>query len=93
MNTFVSISTNLCTRCGKPRISGKTWTEEIKTYSGVSKVTHIQTICPDPACQKLVEEKLAFEKAKSDKIKEDFDKRAADKKIARAQIKFAKAKK
>lgn len=93
MNTASTTFTNLCPRCGKPRIDGKTWVEEVKTYSGVSKVTHMQTVCPDPACQKLVEEKLAFEKAKSDKIKEDFDKRAADKKFARAQIKFAKAKK
>lgn len=53
----------------------------------------MQTICPDPKCQKLVEEKLAFEKAKSDKIKADFDQRAADKKILRAQISFAKKKK
>jgi len=93
LNTPLTISTNLCPRCGKARIDGRTWTEEIKTYSGTSTVTHTQTVCPDPACQKQVEEKLAFEKAKSDKIKEEFDKRAADKKIARAQIKFAKAKK
>lgn len=90
MSTATPISTNLCTRCGKPRITGKTWTEEVKTYSGVSKVTYTQTVCPDPNCQKQVEEKLAVEKAKSDKIKKDFDDRMAAKRFARSQIKFAK---
>jgi hypothetical protein len=93
LSTLPPISSNVCTRCGKPRVNGKSWTEKITNYSGTSTVTHTQTICPDPNCQKLVEEKLAFEKAKSDKIKADFDQRAADKKILRAQISFAKKKK
>ncbi len=50
---------NICTRCGKPRVVARTWIEEIETYNGKSKVTHTQTVCPDPTCQKIVEERLA----------------------------------
>lgn len=92
LTTNSSISANPCPRCGKPRITGKTWTEEVATFSGVSLVTHTQTLCPDPKCQKIVEEKWEIEKAKSIKIKEDFDKRAAEKKEARAQVKLNKKK-
>lgn len=41
----------VCIRCGKLRINGKTWSERV----GLSLVTYTQTICPDTACQKLVE--------------------------------------
>ncbi len=92
MTTNAPVSTNPCPRCGKNRVDGKTWTEEVATFSGVSLVTHTQTLCPDPKCQKIVEEKWAIEVTKSNKIKEDFDKRAAEKKAARAQIKLSKKK-
>lgn len=92
LNTNSSNLTNLCPRCNKPRVNGKTWKEEVATFSGISVVTHTQTICSDANCQKIVEEKWAIELAKSNKIKEDFDKRAADKKLARAQIKLGKKK-
>ncbi len=87
MITQTSSFVNPCPRCGKARVTGKTWTEEITTLSGVSLVTHTQTLCPDDACQKLVEEKFNLEKVKSDQIKEAFEKRAAEKKIARAKAK------
>lgn len=60
--------------------------------AGISIVTHTQTICSDPKCQKQVEERLAAEKVKSDEIKKAFDKRAADKKEAREQVKLSKGK-
>ncbi|OGG03972.1 hypothetical protein A2W14_05935 [Candidatus Gottesmanbacteria bacterium RBG_16_37_8] len=52
-----------CIRCGKTRIVGKIWTENV---SG-SKITHTQTVCPDPECQKIVEEELA---RKMEKVKD-----------------------
>ena len=40
-----------CIRCGKVRIFGRTWSEQV----GTSHVTHTETVCPDGDCQKLVE--------------------------------------
>lgn len=51
---------NPCIRCGKKRVTSKVWTEMV----GRSLVTHTQTICPDPACQKIVEEELAARREK-----------------------------
>lgn len=39
-----------CIRCGKTRIIAKTWKENATTY--------VQTVCPDPECQKMVEKEL-----------------------------------
>lgn len=52
--------TSPCIRCGKQRIIGKTWTEKING----STVSYTQTICPDPECQKIVEEQLQIKKDK-----------------------------
>lgn len=63
--------TNPCTQCGKERILFKTWVEKVTpTYGNrTSTVTRSLTVCPDPECQKIVEQKLAVEKDKRDKIK------------------------
>ena len=42
---------NLCSRCGKKRINKKTWKETV----GTSVITYTETVCPDKACQKIVE--------------------------------------
>lgn len=52
---------NQCIRCGKKRIEAKKWSEHI---SG-SLVTYTLNVCPDPECQKIVEEQL---QRKRDKI-------------------------
>lgn len=52
---------NPCIRCGKPRIDGKSWKEKI----GISVLTYTSTICPDPTCQKIVDQATADRKAKS----------------------------
>ncbi|MBI2036100.1 hypothetical protein HYT17_00470 [Candidatus Microgenomates bacterium] len=49
-----------CIRCGKERVVAKKW----KEYVGTSLLTHTQTICPDVACQKLVDKELASLKEK-----------------------------
>ena len=57
-NTMTTYSANPCSRCGKERIEGKTWKEKIENYFGTSYITHTETVCPDKACQKIVEEKM-----------------------------------
>lgn len=52
---------NPCIECGKQRVDGKTW----KVKVGISVITHTQTICPDPKCQKIVDKAIADRKAKS----------------------------
>lgn len=57
--------TNTCTRCGSERILAKTWEEVIEGYSNNnSKLICSQLVCPDPKCQKLVEDQWAQQKAK-----------------------------
>ncbi|MEK7617111.1 MAG: hypothetical protein AAB414_03580 [Patescibacteria group bacterium] len=53
---------NPCIECGKQRIDGKTWKSKI----GTSVLIYTQTICPDPACQKLVDQAIAKRKEKND---------------------------
>ncbi|MBM3284155.1 hypothetical protein FJY90_08035 [Candidatus Gottesmanbacteria bacterium] len=50
-----------CIRCGKIRIVASSW----KEYIGTSLVTYTNTVCPDPECQKIVDEQL---KKKKDKL-------------------------
>ena len=66
---------NPCTRCGKDRIEGKTWKEEVATFFGTSTVTHTDTVCPDPECQKIVEEKLEIQKQKTEDLKAEKQKK------------------
>lgn len=62
-------SSNPCTRCGKERVEGKKWKEELITFLGTSTIIHTDTMCPDKECQKIVEEKLEVQKQKSDELK------------------------
>lgn len=61
---------NPCVRCGKQRKDGKSWEGKI----GASRVTYTMTVCPDPECQKIVDQGIAERKAKTAsllKAKED----------------------
>lgn len=64
-------SKSRCTRCGKARVVVKTYEKEING----SKILYKLTGCPDPECQKKVEEGLQKEKEKREKIKADQEKR------------------
>lgn len=68
---------NPCIECGKQRIDGKTWKGKV----GISVVTYSQTLCPDPACQKIVDKAIADRRAKSALLSQ-----------ARAEAKLAKEK-
>lgn len=55
---------NPCVRCGRQRIDGRTWKEKV----GISVVTYTMTICPDSACQKIVDKAIADRKEKNELI-------------------------
>ena len=63
-----------CIRCGKLRIVGKTWTEKVAG----SLVTFSTTVCPDPACQKIVAEQLQDKKERIEKIQSESLKRRSN---------------
>lgn len=48
---MAKLSKNPCIRCGKERRVVKTWVERTQT----SLITYSLSICPDPACQKIVD--------------------------------------
>lgn len=68
-------TTNPCTRCGKERVEGKKYKEEVATFFGTSTIIHTDTVCPDAECQKIVEEKLEVQKQKSDELKAEKQKK------------------
>ncbi len=47
---------NICIRCGKTRIFARRWKEKVDGRGTV--VTHEETVCPDSACQKVVDEQF-----------------------------------
>lgn len=66
---------NPCTRCGKERIEGKAYKEEISTFLGTSTIIHVDTICPDKECQKIVESKLEEMRRKTEEMKQEKQKK------------------
>lgn len=69
--------TNPCTRCGKERIFQKSWQQRIQTYSGIDAIQiNSRTICPDKACQRIVDKDLKVQKNKREKIRLDREERA-----------------
>lgn len=67
-------NTTNCTRCGKPRIISKTWTESRETRVGVATVSYSSSVCPDPECQKIVEASINRERevhAEALRVKEE----------------------
>jgi len=68
--------TNICFRCGKTRIAGKTY----KEYVGTSLVVTTLYSCPDPECQAIIDKQLAKEQKVRDDMKLASEKRAAEKK-------------
>ena len=48
--------TTACIRCGKMRVFSKKWKDRENNKG--SQVTHVETVCPDADCQKIVDEKF-----------------------------------
>jgi hypothetical protein len=76
---------NPCIRCGKERIDVKSWTEEVTNYNGTSHVTHTETICPDPECQKQVEKQIQARMGKRQEREAEKEKRMAANEHLRGQ--------
>lgn len=74
---------NLCVRCGKPRIDGKSWKEKL----GGNVITHTLTLCPDKECQEQVDALNLEKKNKSDLL----IKKKLDAKLERAKMVLAGA--
>lgn len=70
---------NVCIRCGKPRIEGKIWKEQTRGAS----ITHTAFLCPDKACQDLVDKQFAVQKEKRETIEKGRLQRAQASKLAR----------
>lgn len=79
---MVNSTGNVCIRCGKVRIVGKTWQEQ----SGTATLTCTEYVCPDTECQKIVEKQLAkrvadkeaSEKAREERFQTNKAKRSID---------------
>lgn len=71
-------ATSLCIRCGSERIFSKTWEEKTQTFSGVSVAVHTLMVCPNPECQKIVEEQLAAQRVKHETIRQNRAARVLD---------------
>ncbi len=69
---------NPCVRCGTERIDGKTWKEK----NGTSVVIYTKTICPDSACQKILDQLIAERIAKNELML----KNKAEAKLAREKL-------
>ncbi|MBI2327911.1 hypothetical protein HYU92_06365 [Candidatus Curtissbacteria bacterium] len=48
---------SVCIRCGKTRIYSKKWIDRANGRG--TQITHIEAVCPDSECQKIVDEKFA----------------------------------
>ncbi|MBI2598672.1 hypothetical protein HYW40_00410 [Candidatus Curtissbacteria bacterium] len=54
-----------CIRCGKTRIVKRVWKEKLE-YGSI--ITHTETVCPDQACQKQVDEKFALARERREQL-------------------------
>ncbi len=75
---------NPCIECGKERIEGKSWKEKV----GNTTAFYTQTVCPDKACQKIVDQAIAERKLKSDQLAQ----KKADAKLEREKLIIAQLK-
>lgn len=79
--------TNPCIRCGKERVVLKRTEEQMYDYPGATKVVHIEKVCPDPDCQKILDAELKDQQKKRDNLRMMSEKRALER---RAQKDYAR---
>lgn len=46
----------VCIRCGKVRIYSRKWVDKVNGKGPL--ITHVEAVCPDAECQKIVDEKF-----------------------------------
>lgn len=83
---------NPCTRCGSERIFSKSWEETVEVYERKTTIVNTEFVCPDPECQKKVEELIAEQRAKR-KHSEDLKEKEKQLKIKLRASAIAKARK
>lgn len=83
--------TNTCTRCGSERILAKTWEETIVVSTHHSKLIHKQLVCPNPECQRQVEEQWAQQKEKREYAERQKEITKAEKLKENARVAAARA--
>ena len=66
---------NPCIRCGKERIIFKRTEEQMYDYPGATKVVHIEKVCPDPECQKLLDAEIKEQQNKRDTLRKKSEER------------------
>ena len=50
------LADSVCIRCGKIRVYSKKWVDRAEGKG--TQITHIEAVCPDSECQKIVDEKF-----------------------------------
>ena len=76
---------NVCIRCGKERILFKTWKEVSKTAQGNSELTYTLYVCPDPECQKQVNDSLEEKRRTSQERQDAADQRKEERNASRSR--------
>ncbi len=76
---------NVCTRCGKIRVTVKTYKEKV----GNSVVTYTINECSDPDCQKVVDKGLKEDEKRRVIVRNDQAKRELQRKEAMIRKKQA----
>lgn len=66
----------------------KKWSEKIKIGNRPSVIYHTETICPNPKCQKKVDEELSAAREKRAQIEKEREKRGEEQKAHRVNIKI-----
>lgn len=74
-----------CTRCGKERIVKDSHIEKLEKYT----ITYTATVCPDPDCQKIVENGLLAEENKRKIMHQEQERRAAELALRKKELKKA----
>ena len=73
---------SVCIRCGKTRIFKRKWREVLERGAAI---THIETVCPDKECQKIVD--AEFEEKRQKRL--EMENRKIASKAAAAAAKLA----
>lgn len=79
---------NICIRCGKERIISKSWKEITVNASGLKQeIVYTETVCPDSACQRILNQEFAKQKKKRLAITKEREQRAKDNKEKMSKLK------
>lgn len=57
----VILAGSACLRCGRDRIVSRVWVEKVDRGS---PMTHTEAVCPDSACQKIVDAEFELKRQK-----------------------------